>query len=131
MSLELRKLNNYRFTDQDINDIIAYRQNPIPANIPAALNNRQRNRFAAKFNADWVVQNRPAPIGLTLFYHPNPNLNLRVIRPGQKRAILAHVFQSILYTGGRVRTRSILQCSYKPLSKYKTERGRGVFKETG
>jgi len=86
MSLELRKINNYRFTNQLINDIIMYKLHQI---VPATLNTqRQRTSFFDKFDSnDWVVQHH------SLFYRPNPNLSLQVARPHQIPAILQQVFQ--------------------------------------
>ena len=94
MSLELRKLNNYSFTNPEINDIIHYRQYHVPANIPAGFNTRQSNRFAQKYDNDWIVQMHGVPPVPTLIYHPNANLSLEVIRPQFKQIVLGQVFHN-------------------------------------
>ena len=85
MSIELRKINNYRFTNANIDEIIVFlTQNQQPAN----MNQRQLNRFLDKFdNGDWQTQNNQ------LFYRPNPSLNLGVARPQDIQHILNVIFQ--------------------------------------
>jgi transposase InsO family protein len=73
MSLLLRKLNNYRFTNEKIDEIINYLNT---GNVPPNYNMRQENTFLEQFNInEWREEDGE------LHYNPNPNLDLIVVRP--------------------------------------------------
>ena len=91
MSVLLKKLNHYsNYTQNDINQIVAYvntKNNPQPV-FPPNLNQRQIQRYIQKFGEDFVVNNN------TLFYNPNPNLNLEVVPPELRENRLQAVYNN-------------------------------------
>jgi len=90
-STQLKRLNHYpEFrNDNSIGGIIQFITNGI---IPAGLNVRQTERFNEKFgaNSGFVVRN-----GNRLFYNPNPNIDLEVIRPNDRMARIQAVYDDI------------------------------------
>ena len=90
-STQLKRLNHYpEFrNDNSIDGIIQFITNGI---IPAGLNVRQTERFNEKFgaNSGFVVRN-----GNRLFYNPNPNIDLEVIRPNDRMARIQAVYDDI------------------------------------
>ena len=91
-SRELKRLNNYpEFrTDGDIDDIINFVANNV---FPAGLNARQTARYNRKFGAGsgFVVRNN----NTRLFYNPNPDIDIEVIKPTNRQARIQAVFNDV------------------------------------
>lgn len=91
MSKELKKLNHYPEwkTIEGINSVINFVRN---GNLPVGLNHRQAVRFIEKFgpNSGFVVRlvgHQPI-----LFYHPNDDLNIEVIKPDDRTDRLQEIY---------------------------------------
>ena len=84
---EIKKINAYRMTNADINDVIAFINSGYVL-FPVGLNARQRARLNQKFGAGtgFIVA------GGELTYNPNPNINLPVARPAQIPNILQNIY---------------------------------------
>lgn len=91
-SRELKRLNNYpEFrTDGDIDDIIDFVANNV---LPAGLNARRTARYNRKFGAGsgFVVRNN----NTRLFYKPNPDIDIEVIKPTNRQARIQAVFNDV------------------------------------
>lgn len=91
-SRELKRLNHYPElrTDNGINAIIQFIAN---GNLPAGLNARQIARYNQKFGAGsgFVVRNH----NQDLFYNPNENIDLEVVRPNQRQARIQLIYNDI------------------------------------
>ena len=89
---ELKRLNHYwEFrTNNDIDDIIHY---IATGALPAGLNARQTTRYIQKFGAGsgFVARNH----NTELFYNPNANINLKVVQPNQRQAMIQLVYNDI------------------------------------
>ena len=88
-STRLRTLNSYpEFrTNASINGIINFIVNGIP---PAGLNARQLQRYNQKFgvNSGFVTRNN----NQDLFYNPNANINLEVVRPVDRQNAIQQIY---------------------------------------
>ena len=93
-SQELKKLNHYpEFrTNNGINDIITFIAN---GNLPNGLNPRQTARYNIKFgvNSGFVVRNHNGQ--QTLFYNPNANIDLEVVRPNQRQQFIQQIYNDV------------------------------------
>ena len=91
-SRELKRLNHYPefSTDAGINSIISFIANGV---LPAGFNARQTARYNQKFGAGsgFVVRNQ----NQDLFYNPNPNINLEVVRPNQIQGRIQQVYNDV------------------------------------
>jgi hypothetical protein len=89
---ELKRLNHYpEFrTDIGINAIIQFIVNGV---VPAGLNARQTARYNQKFGpaSGFVVRHH----NQDLFYNPNANIDLEVVRPNQRQARIQAVYNNI------------------------------------
>jgi hypothetical protein len=89
-SRELRRLNNYpEFrTNAGINDIILFIANGV---LPPLLDQGQTARFIQKFGAGsgFVVRHH------TLFYNPNANIDLEVVRPHNRLARIQAIYNDV------------------------------------
>jgi hypothetical protein len=84
---EIKRINAYKMTNNDINDAIAFINSGYVL-FPAGMNARQRARFNQKFGlgTGFIVANGE------LTYNPNPNINLPVARPAQIPNILQNIY---------------------------------------
>jgi hypothetical protein len=93
-SRELKRLNHYpEFkTNNGIDSIINFIQNGIN---PANLNARQIARFNTKFGAGSGFVVNVVNGNHTLFYNPNANINLEVVRPTQRDNVIQSIYDDI------------------------------------
>ena len=90
MSKELKKLNHYpELKSKDgIKSVIDY-INSNRVTTPLHMNERQRGTFTARYTADFIVQNRK------LFYRPNDDILVEVIKPEEKEKKIKGVYNNI------------------------------------
>ena len=85
----LKRFNHYDFSNQGIDDAINY----INLNVvPAGLNARQDASFQAKFGPNTGFISRVIHGQAQLFYNPNPNFDLEVVRPANIQARIQQIY---------------------------------------
>jgi hypothetical protein len=87
----LKRFNHYDFSDNGINDAIQFINWGV---VPPGLNARQDAAFQAKYGPHTGFISRVVHGQPQLFYNPNPNFDLEVVRPANTQARIQAVYDN-------------------------------------
>jgi len=95
MSKKLKQLNHYlEFkTEEGITSVIKFIRSDYKT-FPAGLNQRQGNTYYTRYsNPDFIV--KPKNRKLVLYYRPNPDIFIEVIRPEEKQKKIKEIYDDL------------------------------------
>ena len=85
----LKRFNHYDFSDIGINEAIVFLNTGV---VPVHMNPRQAAAFQTKYGPNSGFISRVVHGHAELFYNPNPNYDLEIVRPGNTQARIQLIY---------------------------------------